>query len=508
MSFMQTRMTMSTVRELDFTGATALSLFYQGDSSSPLGFSVYRATVKPGFDDVAVDWGDGTVQRLVPDPESREVRLSHSYASRLPVTVRIQDRLDVLEFSHAEPGSVDEYSIGISSVHDSARALSGVLSLGSNVSSRKLSSGLFARTSISSYPSPYSAPPLSSKNQSAPCVPFGCFYDCPRLSSLGGIPSGLVAVDAYAFAHCTSLVSVSGLSGSPGLMHIGFMAFGRCTSLPSLDGISSTLNPTPSTLFGGNLGLSDLKAEMLPNPPSDENLMRIYRMNLFMFPVAPFAFYGCTSLTSLGGLELAMSQKVPMGAFQGCSSLSEVPDSIRNAYFADREYRNDNVGGKNYNRVAYGLAPNNALTTGGSYQYYISCGVEFRGDPVLGKTTIDGAFSGTAVTEFIGLDSVYDTYSSTKYRSAFGSHEFGDCPNVTSMTFPRQVSYLNFRGDTFSGCTNLKDVSFPNLTREQVQQSVWNVTGPNYGGYNSSSYPFGLPTGCVIHCSDGDITVA
>lgn len=506
MSFMQTRMTMSMAREFDFTEATEFSLFYQGDSSSPLNFSIYRATVKPGFNDVAIDWGDGTIQKLVPDTSTRIVQISHSYSSRTPVTVRIQNRLDVLEFSHAEPRSAELYYLGISSPHTGARALSGITSLGSNVASHKLSPGLFARTSLSTYPSQYSAPPLSSKNSTALCIPFGCFYDCPRLANVDGLPVNIVAIDAYAFAHCTALSSVAGLSYSPTLMHIGFMAFGRCTSLSTLDGISSTLNPTPSNLFGGNLDLADLKAEMFPNPQYNVELRRIYRMNLFMFPVAPLAFYGCTALTSLGRLALATSQCVPMGVFQGCSALAIVPDSIKNAYFADREYRSDFITGGNANMVAYGLRPVNALLAGSTtYQYYTSCGVLFSGDPILGQMYIYGAFSGTAVTEFIGLNSLRTT---TAYRSAFGSREFGDCPNVASMTFSNQVNYLNFMEDTFAGCPNLKDVHFPYLTKDQVQNTIWRVTSPSYAGRNSSSYPFGLPSGCVIHCSDGDITVA
>ena len=511
MSFMPARMMMSLSREYDFSGATKLSLFYDGDITSPLDFSIYSVTVKDGFDSVAVDWGDGTVECLTPDPTTRKVQLIHSYSSREPRTVKIQNHLDSLVFSNI---SIDEsrvyaYVIGVTDRFEGARALSAVLALGSNVTSRTLSPGLFARTSISSYPSVYSLPPLSSTNTLALCIPFGCFYDCPRLSNLDDLPSGLKAIDAYAFAHCTSLSSVAGLSGSPNLKHIGFMAFGKCTSLQTLTGLTATLHPTPSNLFGGNLGLPELMVEMFHcSTIASSQVSLRYRMNLFMFPIAPLAFYGCTSLTDLAGLSVETDEHIPPGAFQGCSSLSVVPSSIKDAHFATLEYRKD-ASGANYHAVAYGLPPANALSID-TYAYYVGSGHDYgRFDPQMEMIRVNGAFSGTAVTEFIGLNSVRSVFGHNEiYRSIFGSQEFADCPNVTSMVFSSSTTPLNFMGDTFSGCTNLKSVSFPNHTKSTIQNDVWKVTDVSFGGYNSSSYPFGLPSGCIIHCSDGDLTVA
>lgn len=491
-------------REVDFSGATVLTLFPQNDNTVPLTFTAYSATVKAGFDGVAVDWDDGTVERLVPVADTRSVTLTHTYANRATRTVRIQNRLDTLKFSNASVSGTGLYTVSISATHTAARALTGVTTLGSNITNRSLSPGMFAHTSIAAYPSAYSAPALSSTNANAKCVPFGCFYDCKKLADLGGIPSGLLAIDSYAFAHCSALTSVSGLSGSTGLHHIGFMAFGKCTSLAALTGITATMNPTPSNLFGGDLGTDAPMEEMYPG--GGDTYKKLRRMNIFMFPIASFAFYGCSSLTDLAGLALAASQRVPPGTFQGCTALATVPDSIKNAYYADREYRTNYTVANAYN-VSYGLGPNNALSLGGDYDYHSSCGTYFSGDSILGAVYVDGAFSATGVTEFIGLNSIRGT-SPTTYRSAFGNREFANCPGVTTMTFVNPVEYLNFMGDTFSNCPNLKDVRFPNLTKSQVQNNVWRVTSPGYAGYNSSSYPFGLTGGCVITCSDGTLTVA
>jgi len=491
-------------REIDFEGATVLTMFPENDNTVPLTFTAYSATVKSGFDDVAVDWGDGTVQVLVPDASTRAVTLSHTYGSRTPVTVRIQNKLDTLLFSHAEPTIANEYFMNIES-HGGARALTGVSVLGSNVVKRILSPGLFANTSVSAYPTAYSAPQLSSAYATARCIPFGCFYNCPKLSDMTGFPSGLRAVDAYAFAHCTALTT-TGLSGSTQLQHIGYMAYGRCTSLTSA-GVSSsaTFNPSSANLFGGNIGSGTVRAEMFPNPSYNTEKMRSFRMNMFLFPINTFSFYGCTSLTDISGFTIPSGQKIPPGAFQGCSSLSSVPTSMQEAYFADAETR-DTYSAGNSHSAAYRLMPNGASTSGmsGYYNYYTKCGFSVYGDSVLGSVTANGAFSGTAVTSFVGLDS---KINSSAYRTMFGPKEFANCTHVTSMTFSR-AGYLNFGSDTFSGCTSLMNVTFTGRTKSDVQNTIWGVTSPEYAGYNRSTYPFGLPSGCVIHCSDGDLAVS
>lgn len=496
-------------READFSGATVLTLFPQNDNTVPLTFTAYSATVKAGFDDVAVDWDDGTVEHLVPAPNTRAVTLTHTYANRSARTVRIQNRLDTLKFSNASVSGTAIYTIGISATHTAARALTGVTTLGSNITNRSLSPGMFAHTSLATYPSAYSAPALSSTNANAKCVPFGCFYDCKKLANLDGIPAGLLAIDSYAFAHCSALTSVSGLSGSPGLHHIGFMAFGKCTSLTALTGLTVTMDPTPSNLFGGDLRAYELKEEMYPGG-SDEN--KTYRMNIFMFPIASFAFYGCSSLTDLAGLALAPSKHVPPGAFQGCMSLSDVPASIKNAYYASAELRSNKSSEGHANEVSYTLYPLKALALAHPNGYYWPCGIYFSGDSILGPVYVDGAFSATGVTEFIGLNSTRRSKADgdttpTKYRSIFGYREFANCPNVTTMTFVSPVDYLNFTANTFSNCPNLKDVRFPNFTKSQVQNDIWGVTSVDFVGYNASTYPFGLTRGCVITCSDGTLTV-
>lgn len=65
------------------------------------------------------------------------------------------------------------------------------------------------------------------------------------------------------------------------------------------------------------------------------------------------------------------------------------------------------------------------------------------------------------------------------------------CTSLTSITIPGSV--MGIGENTFDDCPNLAQVTFTNKTIEQVQGME------NYSWY--------APSGCVFHCSDGDITL-
>lgn len=96
------------------------------------------------------------------------------------------------------------------------------------------------------------------------------------------------------------------------------------------------------------------------------------------------------------------------------------------------------------------------------------------------------------------------TYSSiTNIRNAevveIGSHvtsigefAFSGCSDLTSMSIPDNV--MSIGEFVFSGCSGLKSVTFSGKDKATVQ---------GMSDYNE----WYLPSGCVLHCTDGDITV-
>lgn len=74
---------------------------------------------------------------------------------------------------------------------------------------------------------------------------------------------------------------------------------------------------------------------------------------------------------------------------------------------------------------------------------------------------------------------------------SIGYGAFSGCSALTSVTIPSSVTYIETQ--TFSTCTNLMDVTF-------VDKDMATVQG-------MSNYSWRLPVGCVLHCTDGDITI-
>ena len=72
-----------------------------------------------------------------------------------------------------------------------------------------------------------------------------------------------------------------------------------------------------------------------------------------------------------------------------------------------------------------------------------------------------------------------------------GDYSFYGCSSLSSFTIPSSVTSVG--DDIFSDCTNLMSVTWQGKTMAQVQE------------YDLAH--LGLQGGCVIHCTDGDITI-
>ena len=474
-----------TAPAIDFTGATTVLLAArrQGDE-----VSFYFATVKEGQRYAAVDWGDGSVEIFYPDGD-RKVDLRHVYGSyAASTTIRISDTLDEFSVSGVTLTGVYRTSLSVSPF-DGARLVSGVTALGSNIAYRSFTRGMFANTSITEMPSVYSFGNLSPLS-SAPCVPLACFYGCSNLSSVRAL-TGVVAIDAFAFGGCTSLQSVSQFSASS-LVHIGYRAFAGCTNLISLDGLTGTLTRNAGTaLFGRAISSFTSEEKEALFSELDPEGSRNFRVDQFMLPVGREAFQGCTKLTDISALKFSGGIILP-GTFDSCTSLATIPDAVKNCYYG---YGHEGLEVTYKDAGCICLLARDTVVMSDDDRYVCTSGGLTTYGIGLDLWNSGGAFTNTKITDIVGVPRAG--------RVLIANDEFSGCSALTSVTISG-VDKLGY--NAFSGCTSLTDVTFTLMTKASVQRIV-GISGACFIGYSRKSCPFGLPVGCIIHCSDGDLRV-
>ena len=75
--------------------------------------------------------------------------------------------------------------------------------------------------------------------------------------------------------------------------------------------------------------------------------------------------------------------------------------------------------------------------------------------------------------------------------TSIGSSAFSGCSGLTSVTIPDSVTSIG--SEAFYYCDGLASVTFSGKDKATVQ--------------GMANYSWALKSGCVIHCTDGDITI-
>lgn len=484
MSFMQVRMAMSGVREVGFAGATVLTV--EPGIDDVYRFAVRKAVVQPGVTSLGVDWGDDTVEYLTPDSNG-EVALVHEYSRPGPKRIRIENKL--AEFypnsngpSQKTSGPFYVYSplsTGyIMGRHLYAFILTRVVRLGSNITNRTLSPYLFAHTSITSYPTEYGLPQFTSRTAGSYTIPPGCFADCLRLTSLEGVPTTCRAIESGAFIGCTSLASLTALSSCP-ICHIGGSAFALCTSLTSLNGLHTITNGDSLTqVLAGTSSTYGLRYDSELNDAYGAS-----RPTQIVFPVGAYAFYGCTALSDTSGFYVSGAPALP-GVFNGCP-ISYVPFDYSSVW-----------GGRtvSVSAVSGGPASSQRVDVEMRPARWMS-GVNVNSGDYL-VNYMPGPLGGTSITSDPGSPGI-------KTVGVVLGGDLSGCSGLTSLDL-RGVHHI--AGGAFDGCTNLTYVNMSDKTKDQVR-ALWDTLERGSLAVSRQRYPWGLPNGCEISCSDGTLIV-
>ena len=162
------------------------------------------------------------------------------------------------------------------------------------------------------------------------------------------------------------------------------------------------------------------------------------------------------------------------GAFSGCSSVTSVtiPNSVTS------------IGGSAfsgcYNLMSVTI-PNSVTSIGGS---------AFQWCESLASITIPDSVTSIAASAFQNCSGLASVTIGNGVTS-IGDTAFMSCTNLTSVTIGSGVTSIG--NYAFMECSSLTSVIMSGKTKATVQ--------------GMSNYSWGLHGGCVIHCTDGDITV-
>ena len=98
--------------------------------------------------------------------------------------------------------------------------------------------------------------------------------------------------------------------------------------------------------------------------------------------------------------------------------------------------------------------------------------------------------------------------------TSIGDYVFSTCAYLTSVTIGNNVTSIGY--GAFNGCSGLTSVTIPsNVTGigEYAFSYCGELTSVTFSGKDKATvqgmayHYWELPSGCVIHCSDGDITL-
>lgn len=244
------------------------------------------------------------------------------------------------------------------------------------------------------------------------------FYHCTALKNVT-LPAGMTALPKETFAHCSSIESVTLPAG---ITTIGDEAFAFCSSLKSFAFTDKMFAIGDKAFYN----CSALTAAEIPAAVTNIPKYAFYSCSSLasvtfkgdVKTIGAYAFYGCASLDSI--TLPATVKSIAPGAFAYCESLTSIalPASI----------------------------------TAISDRVFFKCAkLETVSLPIGIETIGDAAFSYTALKSF--------TLPATV--TSLGGSAFAYCEKLESVDFEAGAQITAFNQLTFTYCTALKEIVFP-----------------------------------------------
>ena len=346
----------------------------------------------------------------------------------------------------------------------------------------------------------------------------GAFYSCSKLSNVT-IGNNVVSIGEGAFNKCIGLTTVS-IPDS--VIKIEFGAFDGCSGLTSVI-IGNSVKNIGKGAFNKCTGLTTVSI-----PDSVINIELA-------------AFSGCSGLTSvIIGNGVA---SIEDGAFYNCNGITKIEWNAENCIksgSSSSEYPNVFDGCANVETVIigekvktipnYAFAGCNGLTNININSIESWCKIDGLDNLMkYGSSNKMLYIKGEEITEIVVPNSVtsikpYAFYGCIRLTSvtihnnitSIGDHTFYGCSGLTSITIPDKAISI---GDySFSDCSGLINVTILNPVTNigkwafyccnSLKNIIYKGTISEWGKIAPSKYYRSIPSGCVIHCTDGDIEIS
>ncbi len=268
------------------------------------------------------------------------------------------------------------------------------------------------------------------------------FADCSSLTSIT-IPNSVTEIGSSAFSGCSSLTSIT-IPNS--VTEIGVYAFKGCTSLTSIT-IPNSVTSIGDSAFGGCSSLTEIKVASENSNYVSVNgvLYNKYKTAIECYPagkkgnnykipdgvtwIGDYAFYGCSSLTSITIPNGVTS--IGYSAFIDCSSLTSI------------------------------TIPNGVTSIG--YSAFIDCSS-------LTSITIPNGVTSIGYSAFIDCSSL-TSITIPNGVTSIGYSAFIDCSSLTSITIPNGVTSIGY--SAFIDCTSLTNITIPNSVTNIGDSAFW-----------------------------------
>ena len=342
--------------------------------------------------------------------------------------------------------------------------------------------GCVADIDVVIIPEIYNGSPVTTIGSSA-------FSGCTSLTSVE-IPSSVTSIGSYAFDGCTSLTSVTIPSS---VTTIGNDAFRGCTSLES---ITVDENNTAYKSIDGVLYNKD-GTILICYPAGKKDTS--FTIPNSVTSIGNYAFYGCTSLTSV---EIPSSvTSIESWAFCYCTSLKsvEIPSSVTTigeAAFEDCTSLESITIPSSVTSIEYwaflGCTSLKSVNYLGTIEQW--CDITF--DNYSENPLNNGAMlylNGVLVTDLV----IPNTVTEIK------AYAFEGCTSLESITIPSSVTTIG--EDAFRGCTSLTSVEIPSSVTTIGGYAFYGCTSLTSITIPSSvtsigSYAFRGCTSLTIYC--------